>query len=144
MKIELDVSAEQLKELDKGLTNLLSTLSEEQQVQLIQGYLNKQFENLYNKSSYYSNTELTDFGKNLIQGLQGQITNSVTDKILEQENVKKEIDEITQDVLNNLPDIIQQSITHYIVNNLFLNKQNIYDIANTTYWQNRNSERGNY
>lgn len=43
MKIELDVSAEQLKELDKGLTNLLSTLSEEQQVQLIQGYLNKQF-----------------------------------------------------------------------------------------------------
>lgn len=144
MKIELDVSAEQLKELDKGLTNLLSTLSEEQQVQLIQGHLNKQFENLYNKSSYYSNTELTDFGKNLIQGLQKQITNSVTDKILEQENVKKEIDEITRDVLNNLPDIIQQSITQYIVNNLFLNKQHIYDIANTTYWQNRNSERGNY
>lgn len=30
MKIELEVSAEQLKELDKGLNNLLLNLNEEQ------------------------------------------------------------------------------------------------------------------
>lgn len=66
MKIELEVSAEQLKELDKGLNNLLLNLNEEQQVQLIQGYLNKQFQDLYEKDSYWSNTELTDFGKQLI------------------------------------------------------------------------------
>lgn len=144
MKIELEVSAEQLKELDKGLNNLLLNLNEEQQVQLIQGYLNKQFQDLYKKDSYWSNTELTAFGKELIQGLQGQISKSVTSKLLEQENVKKEIDEITQNVLNNLSDIIQKSITQYIVDNLFSNKQDIYDIADTKYWQNRDAERSNY
>lgn len=143
MKIELEVSAEQLKELDKGLNNLLLNLNEEQQVQLIQGYLNKQFQYLYKKDSYWSNTELTAFGKELIQGLQGQISKSVTSKLLEQENVKKEIDEITQNVLNVLPDIIPKAITEYIVGNLFQNKGEINTMINNIYWENRNIERNN-
>ena len=143
MKIELEVSAEQLKELDKGLNNLLLNLNEEQQVQLIQGYLNKQFQDLYKKDSYWSNTELTDFGKQLIQGLQEQISKSITDKLLEQENVKKEMDEITQKVLNTLPDIIPKAINEYIVGNLFQNKGEISTMINTIYWENKNIERNN-
>lgn len=137
MKIELEVSAEQLKELDKGLNNLLLNLNEEQQVQLIQGYLNKQFQDLYEKDSYWSNTELTDFGKQLIQGLQEQISKSITDKLLEQENVKKEMDEITQKVLDTLPDIIPKAITEYIVGNLFQNRGEINTMINTVYWENK-------
>lgn len=143
MKIELEVSAEQLKELDKGLNNLLLNLNEEQQVQLIQGYLNKQFQDLYKKDSYWSNTELTAFGKELIQGLQEQISKSVTSKLLEQENVKKEMDEITQKVLNTLPDIIPKAINEYIVGNLFQNKGEISTMINTIYWENKNIERNN-
>jgi hypothetical protein len=143
MKIELEVSAEQLKELDKGLNNLLLNLNEEQQVQLIQGYLNKQFQDLYEKDSYWSNTELTDFGKQLIQGLQEQISKSITDKLLEQENVKKEMDEITQKVLDTLPDIIPKAITEYIVGNLFQNRGEINTMINTVYWENKNIERNN-
>lgn len=143
MKIELEVSAEQLKELDKGLNNLLLNLNEEQQVQLIQGYLNKQFQNLYKKDSYWSNTELTVFGKELIQGLQEQISKSVTSKLLEQENVKKEMDEITQKVLDTLPDIIPKAINEYIVGNLFQNKGEISTMINTIYWENKNIERNN-
>lgn len=143
MKIELEVSAEQLKELDKGLNNLLLNLNEEQQVQLIQGYLNKQFQNLYKKDSYWSNTELTVFGKELIQGLQEQISKSVTSKLLEQENVKKEMDEITQKALDTLPDIIPKAITEYIVGNLFQNKGEINTMINNIYWEHRNIERNN-
>lgn len=143
MKIELEVSAEQLKELDKGLNNLLLNLNEEQQVQLIQGYLNKQFQDLYKKDSYWSNTELTVFGKELIQGLQEQISKSVTSKLLEQENVKKEMDEITQKVLDTLPDIIPKAITEYIVGNLFQNKGEINTMINNIYWEHRNIERNN-
>ena len=143
MKIELEVSAEQLKELDKGLNNLLLNLNEEQQVQLIQGYLNKQFQDLYEKDSYWSNTELTVFGKELIQGLQEQISKSVTSKLLEQENVKKEMDEITQKVLDTLPDIIPKAINEYIVGNLFQNKGEISTMINTIYWENKNIERNN-
>lgn len=143
MKIELEVSAEQLKELDKGLNNLLLNLNEEQQVQLIQGYLNKQFQNLYEKDSYWSNTELTVFGKELIQGLQEQISKSVTSKLLEQENVKKEMDEITQKALDTLPDIIPKAITEYIVGNLFQNKGEINTMINNIYWEHRNIERNN-
>ena len=142
-EIELEVSAEQLKELDKGLNNLLLNLNEEQQVQLIQGYLNKQFQDLYEKDSYWSNTELTDFGKQLIQGLQEQISKSITDKLLEQENVKKEMDEITQKVLDTLPDIIPKAITEYIVGNLFQNRGEINTMINTVYWENKNIERNN-
>lgn len=143
MKIELEVSAEQLKELDKGLNNLLLNLNEEQQVQLIQGYLNKQFQDLYKKDSYWSNTELTVFGKELIQGLQEQISKSVTSKLLEQENVKKEMDEITQKALDTLPDIIPKAITEYIVGNLFQNKGEINTMINNIYWEHRNIERNN-
>lgn len=143
MKIELEVSAEQLKELDKGLNNLLLNLNEEQQVQLIQGYLNKQFQDLYEKDSYWSNTKLTAFGKELIQGLQEQISKSVTSKLLEQENVKKEMDEITQKVLDTLPDIIPKAINEYIVGNLFQNKGEISTMINTIYWENKNIERNN-
>lgn len=143
MKIELEVSAEQLKELDKGLNNLLLNLNEEQQIQLIQGYLNKQFQDLYKKDSYWSNIELTAFGKELIQGLQEQISRSVTSKLLEQENVKKEMDEITQKVLDTLPDIIPKAINEYIVGNLFQNKGEISTMINTIYWENKNIERNN-
>lgn len=143
MKIELEVSAEQLKELDKGLNNLLLNLNEEQQVQLIQGYLNKQFQDLYKKDSYWSNTELTVFGKELIQSLQEQISKSITSKLLEQENVKKEMDEITQKVLDTLPDIIPKAITEYIVGNLFQNKGEINTMINNIYWEHRNIERNN-
>ena len=143
MKIELEVSAEQLKELDKGLNNLLLNLNEEQQVQLIQGYLNKQFQDLYEKDSYWSNTELKDLGKQLIQGLQEQISKSITDKLLEQENVKKEMDEITQKVLDTLPDIIPKAITEYIVGNLFQNRGEINTMINTVYWETKNIERNN-
>lgn len=143
MKIELEVSAEQLKELDKGLNNLLLNLNEEQQVQLIQGYLNKQFQDLYKKDSYWSNTELTAFDKELIQGLQEQISKSITSKLLEQENVKKEMDEITQKVLDTLPDIIPKAITEYIVGNLFQNKGEINTMINNIYWEHRNIERNN-
>lgn len=143
MKIELEVSAEQLKELDKGLNNLLLNLNEEQQVQLIQGYLNKQFQDLYEEDSYWSNTELTVFGKELIQGLQEQISKSVTSKLLEQENVKKEMDEITQKALDTLPDIIPKAITEYIVGNLFQNKGEINTMINNIYWEHRNIERNN-
>lgn len=118
-------------------------LNEEQQVQLIQGYLNKQFQDLYEKDSYWSNTELTDFGKQLIQGLQEQISKSITDKLLEQENVKKEMDEITQKVLDTLPDIIPKAITEYIVGNLFQNRGEINTMINTVYWENKNIERNN-
>ena len=39
MKVELDLSTEQLQELDKGLLNLLHTLTDNQKTDLIKAYL---------------------------------------------------------------------------------------------------------
>lgn len=145
MKIELEVTAEQLNELDKGLNNLLLNLTEQQQVELIQGYLNKQFQDIYKEETYYSSEILSDFGKNLVQNLQAQISHSITSEIINNENVKKEINKITQNVLQDLPDIIPNAITEYIVRNLFQNKGEITTMIQNTYWNNRNRERnGNY
>ena len=53
------------------------------------------------------------------------------------------MDEITQKVLDTLPDIIPKAINEYIVGNLFQNKREISTMINTTYWENKNIERNN-
>ena len=65
MKVELDLSAEQLQELDNGLMNLIKTLSENQKTEIVKSYLqNKMDENFYSKQdSIYSSKQLSDFGK---------------------------------------------------------------------------------
>ena len=53
------------------------------------------------------------------------------------------MDEITQKVLDTLPDIIPKAIKEYIVGNLFQNKGEISTMINTIYWENKNIERNN-
>lgn len=46
MKVELEVSENQLKELDKDLTEFMKNLDDEQKLTLLGEYLQKQCENL--------------------------------------------------------------------------------------------------
>lgn len=58
MKVELDLSTEQLNELDKGLTDLLKTLTDEQKTVIVKEYLQKQMDNnFYTESGGFYNTK---------------------------------------------------------------------------------------
>ncbi len=133
MKVELDLSAEQLNALDSEMTNLLKNLTEEQKISILQTYFLYEFRNIrYAEKSeygYYRKDDLTDFGKAVINGLQNKITDSISEKILEDENLKKEITDIQEKVLKELPNTINKAITKYIVDNLFTDKKEITMIA---------------
>lgn len=144
MKVELDLDANQLELLDKGLKDCLLSLSEEQQVMLIQNYMNAQFEDFKkpkDKISYWNNTEYeyTDFGKQVIETLSDKIEASITTSIFEKENVKQLIDEKIEEVIKNIPAIIESSISKYIINNLFRDKATLENEIRCQFFNLRNN-----
>lgn len=128
MKVELDLSEEQLKGLDEDLTSVLKNLSEEQKISIIQAYLidkfNK-FEYTYTTSWGSKETKISDFGKQLIDGLQNKIEDSISNKILEDEKLKSFIKDTIDNVEANLQNTIEKAISEYITENLFSNTNKI-------------------
>lgn len=146
MKVELDLSATQLDALDKNLTSLMENLTDAQKIEIVKSYVNFQFDKLeYSYHDDYWNRdkkEISEFGKQLIAGLQGQIINSVSDEIMSDENLKAFIRETVDNIIADLPKIIEKSITTYIIDNLFNSKQDVGDII-YNYMRNRsNGYRG--
>ena len=138
MKIELEVNSEQLKLLDSGLKDLLIGLTEEQQVQLLQNYINNQLEGFRKRkeTTYWRadpEYEYTDFGKQVIDGLQDRIQEGITQSILDKPTVQEYINETIQQVEQKLPENIEKAIIQYTVDNLVSNKQEIFDICLRTY-----------
>ena len=134
MKIELDLSADQLSMLDTGLTDLLKNLTEEQKISILQTYFLREFQGIRysekNEYGYYTRRdELSDFGKAIVKGLQEKISDSVSNKILEDENLQKELKRIEENLVNQLPNILSKSINTYILENLFTNRSHICDIS---------------
>jgi len=138
MKVELDLSSEQLRYLDNSLTELVKNLTEEQQITILNNYMQTQMENLIikNKSTNYysyfysssSSTTLTELGQHLVNGLQARIADAITDKILETEDIKKLMEDYTKQVIDNLPSTIMKSINSYVVDQIFLSKDRMQDI----------------
>ena len=134
MKVELDLSSDQLRYLDNSLTELVKNLTEEQQITILNNYMQTQMENLIikNKSTNFysssSSTTLTELGQHLVNGLQARIANAITDKILETEDIKKLMEDYTKQVIDNLPSTIMKSINSYVVDQIFLSKDRMQDI----------------
>lgn len=128
MKVELDLSEEQLRGLDEDLTSVLKNLSEEQKISIIQAYLidkfNK-FEYTYTTSWGSKETKISDFGKQLIDGLQNKIEDSISNKILKDEKLKSFIKDTIDNVEANLQNTIEKAISEYITENLFSNTDKI-------------------
>ena len=121
MEIRLDLSTEQLAYLDKDLTVLLKELTDEQKIEILKAYMINKFENWETKNSWGS-TVLTDFAKEIIKGLQEKICDSITEDVLQDENLKKAMKEVTKQVKKELGHTIEAGIINYIVSNLFNNK----------------------
>ena len=125
MKIEL----EQVEGLEKGLQETLNNLSEDQQIALLQGYINNLFEGIYRKDRGGDN-HLNEFGQALVAEMREQISNTTCEKILEDERFKKEIDKCIDFYKENLNDILGKAIIEYVMTRLFAEKGDITDIAN--------------
>lgn len=134
MKVELDLSSDQLRYLDNSLTELVKNLTEEQQITILNNYMQTQMENLIIKDrgiNYYSSsssTTLTELGQHLVNELQARIADAITDKILETEDIKKLMEDYTKQVIDNLPSTVIKSINNYVVDQIFLSKDRIQDI----------------
>lgn len=134
MKVELDLSSDQLRYLDNSLTELVKNLTEEQQITILNNYMQTQMENLIikNKSTNFysssSSTTLTELGQHLVNGLQARVADAITDKILETEDIKKLMEDYTKQVIDNLPSTIMKSINSYVVDQIFLSKDRMQDI----------------
>lgn len=141
MKVELDLSTEQLQELDKGLLDLLKTLNDDQKVQLIRAYLeNKMDENLYIKhDSYYNSKELSSFGKEIFDGLQERIKDSIIDRLFDNEDLQSDLNDIVNRLKKNLYEIVESSISSYIINNLFTHQSDLQQQIQQTIWTMRSS-----
>lgn len=144
MKVELDLSSDQLRYLDDSLTELVKNLTEEQQITILNNYMQTQMENLIIKeksSNFYSSsssTTLSELGQHLVDKLQQRVANAITDRILETEDIKSLINEYTKKVINTLPSTIIESINQYIVDQIFLSKDRIQDMLMQQSYQLRN------
>lgn len=140
MKVELDLSAEQLQELDNGLINLIKTLSEDQKTEIVKSYLlNKMDENFYEQTnSFYSSKQLTDFGKTVVDGLREKVADNITNDILSNKDLIDKMNEIIEYTTRDLQEIVESAISKYIVDNLFSNKYMIEEQIRRTIWDMKN------
>ena len=128
MKVELDLTEEQLNGLDEDLSQVLKNLSDEQKTSIIQAYLVDKFDKLeykYKDRWGSENTQISDFGNSLIRGLQDKIEDSITSKVLGDENLQSFIKETVENVEKNLQTTIEKAISEYIVENLFQNRNQL-------------------
>lgn len=143
MKVELEVSENQLKELDKDLTEFMKNLDDEQKLTLLGEYLQKQCENLLFTNSW-GNRELTDFGGKLINGLKEQVSNLyIENYFLNNEELKQKLDEHLRDVEEHLTETINEAITRYIIQHLFMDTNSLSIMVNNQireYMKERNGE----
>lgn len=130
MKVELDLNSEQLQELDKDLCKLLKSLTKEQQTEIIKSYMTECLNNqMFERDSWNGNT-LTNFGQEVISGLQNKISKAITDVILSDEQLIEKIEQRKLAVINELPETVTNAIGTYIVENLFNSKQAIANDVN--------------
>lgn len=142
MKVELDLSAEQLNLLDENLKDCLLSLTDSQKEDIIKNYINTQLESFRKpkQSEYWDSTkyEYTDFGKQMIDGLRDKLADSIKQTSLENEEVKKCMNETIDWIKKNIKNIIQESISNYIINNIFYNKSELQNIVSNTVWRMQN------
>lgn len=137
MKVELDLSADQLTLLDKSLKDCLLSLTDDQMVQLLQNYIDNQLESfrVQKESSYWRTSpeyEYTDFGKQITDKMSKKIEEAITNEMLNKEEVTKYIDEVIENVKKDLQHTIESSISKYIIEHLFCNKDSLeLEIMNT-------------
>lgn len=128
MKIELDLNLEQMEGLEKNLQETLCNLSKQQQIVLLQGYINNLFEGIYHKDRWGDN-HLNEFGQALVAEMREQISNATCEKILEDERFMKEIDKCVDFYKKNLNDILGRAIIEYIMTRLFTEKGDVVEIT---------------
>ena len=130
MKVELDLSALQLKMLDESMTKLLENLSEEQKMTIVSNYINHKFDALeyeFQNSWGSKETKLSEFGQKIVTCLQEKITETVSTMVMEHENYQKIIDENTEKIINKLPEILEKAMSKHIAENICTSKEKIYD-----------------
>ena len=135
MKVELEVSNTQLEALDKDLTTFLSTLTDDQKLTLLGKYLETQFQGIYSFDNSWGQKTLTDFGRQIINGLQDKIANIyIENYYLNNEELKAKLDEYIENIKESLPRVIREAIANYITTNLFNSSNEIsYMIQNGIY-----------
>ncbi len=139
MKVEIDLDSEQLTLLDTSLKDLVLSLTKEQQTELLQNYINTQLESfrVQKQSDYWRSTpeyEYTDFGKQITDKMSERIEQAIVDKMLSNEELTKYMDSIIEDTKKGLQRIIEYSISNYIVEHLFQDKNSLQQqIRNTIY-----------
>ena len=140
MKVELDLSAEQLTLLDTSLKDCLLSLTAKQKTELLQNYINTQLESFRVEKpyeGYYRSRpeyEYTDFGKQITDKMSDRIEKAITDKMLDNEELTNYINEVIANVRENLQHTIESAISTYIINHMFQDKDSLQsEIMNTIY-----------
>lgn len=143
MKIEIDLSVEQMKDLENDLRGFLHGLSEEQNTAIIQNFLQAQFDTLFYEKKdcgYWGNSSsfvLSDLGKTIIDGLKESVKKAITEELLADENLQKAIHDTVETTKNHLTDYIQEGIVKYTINEIFCDKHRVMDIVYQNF-RNRN------
>ena len=144
MKVEIDLSAEQLAYLDRDLTGFIKSMNDEQKLEILKGYMLQNLKFEKSSSSYYNNKQLTEFAQEVVNGLKAKICDSITKDILEDENLKKAMHEVVEDVKKDLGRTIQAGIMEYIISNLFNSKDDIKQTIYPEIWQTINNHVAQY
>lgn len=139
MKVELELNSEQLSLLDKNLKDCLISLTDEQKVALLQGYINTQLEGFKKFETYNYGSQYTysDFGKQVIDGLRGSIEKAIVKEMLEQENVRQEIERVKKEVLPRLTKLVEEGIVKLVVERLFVNPHDLEGIISESIYKER-------
>ena len=139
MKIELDLNSEQLQLLDSNLKECLLSLTDEQKTALLQGYINTQLEGFKKIESfgYSSNYVYSDFGKQVIDGLRGSVEKAIVKEMLEQENVRQEIEKVKKEVLPKLTRLVEEGIVKLVVERVFVNPHDLEGIISESIYKER-------
>lgn len=112
----LDVSAEQMQDLEEDIKNFMLSLTDEQKTTILKEILDEKFDTLYydvDTSNFWgssSSRRLSQFGQELSEGLKTKITETISDRIMEKDSMMELIKKVQEQVENRFEDYLRESL----------------------------------
>ena len=96
---------------------------------------------ILNKIQFILQNNYLILEKEVVEGLREKVADNITDDILSNEDLKNKMNEIIEYIIRNLQEIIEQSISKYIVDNLFASKYMLDEQIRRTIWDMKNGSQ---
>ncbi len=128
-------------EIKIGVADIVDKMSAQDLKDTFAQYLEQHADKLFMESDGYWSKKITPFGKEVLSMLKDEIKKEMIADLMADVDFVKQMDEIKEQVKKDMGEAIQKGMVNYIVNRMFVEKEEIAALAYSIIREGQNYER---